>query len=120
MKALPVIVGFGGINAAGRASFHHGYQRMVFDALSAAQQQECEQALSTLMKNGQDIELSRQQVLDGTLIRKIEATYFDVDNAMQHKKITLNKKGEAFSFTISRRDLPATVPAGWQNPLRRR
>lgn len=114
MKALPVIVGFGGINAAGRASFHHGYQRMVFDALSAAQQQECEQALSTLMKNGQDIELSRQQVLDGSLIRKIEATYFDVDNAMQHKRITLNKKGEALSFTISRRDLPATVPAGWQ------
>ena len=30
---LPVIVGFGGVNPAGRLSFHHGYRRMVIEAL---------------------------------------------------------------------------------------
>jgi acetoacetyl-[acyl-carrier protein] synthase len=33
MARLPLIVGFGGINAAGRSSFHHGYRRLVIDAL---------------------------------------------------------------------------------------
>ena len=28
MSRLPVIVGFGGVNAAGRLSAHHGYRRM--------------------------------------------------------------------------------------------
>ncbi|HNF09694.1 MAG TPA: hypothetical protein PLX36_10580, partial [Pseudomonadales bacterium] len=33
MVRLPVIVGFGGINPAGRSSFHHGYRRLVLDVL---------------------------------------------------------------------------------------
>ena len=33
MTALPVIVGMGGINAAGRTSFHQGYRRIVLDSL---------------------------------------------------------------------------------------
>ena len=32
MTALPVIVGMGGINAAGRTSFHQGYRRIVLDS----------------------------------------------------------------------------------------
>ena len=31
--ACPVIVGFGGVNPAGRSSSHHGYRRMVIDEL---------------------------------------------------------------------------------------
>ena len=34
MSKLPVIVGFGGINPAGRGSFHHAYNRLVIDALA--------------------------------------------------------------------------------------
>ena len=45
MANLPVIVGFGGINPAGRSSFHHGYRRLVFDALSA---EKAELTLSSL------------------------------------------------------------------------
>ena len=33
MKPLAVIAGFGGINAAGRSSGHHGYRRSVIDVL---------------------------------------------------------------------------------------
>ena len=35
MQPIPVIVGFGGVNAAGRSSGHHGYRRTVVDALGA-------------------------------------------------------------------------------------
>ena len=31
MTALPVIVGMGGVNAAGRTSFHQGFRRIVID-----------------------------------------------------------------------------------------
>ena len=34
VQRLPVIVGFGGINAAGRASGHHAYARMTHSAQS--------------------------------------------------------------------------------------
>ena len=34
MTALPLIVGMGGVNAAGRTSFHQGYRRIVIDKLS--------------------------------------------------------------------------------------
>ena len=40
MSRLPVIVGFGGYNAAGRSSFHHGFRRMVIESLPAAERQE--------------------------------------------------------------------------------
>ena len=36
MSRLPVIVGFGGYNAAGRSSFHHGFRRIVQESLDAA------------------------------------------------------------------------------------
>ncbi len=39
-QRLPVIVGFGGINAAGRASGHHAYSRLVYSALAQDQQGE--------------------------------------------------------------------------------
>ena len=39
MSRLPIIVGFGGINPAGRSSNHHGYRRLVYGALSESAQQ---------------------------------------------------------------------------------
>ena len=49
MTALPVIVGMGGINAAGRTSFHQGYRRIVLDALNAQDRSETFLGLATLM-----------------------------------------------------------------------
>ena len=98
MSNLPVIVGFGGINAAGRSSFHHAYQRMVFESLNVDRQAETVAGLSTLMNLtrfeggafhsadgrlytlGQIVEALGQKVHQGTLIRRIEAGFFDVDN----------------------------------------
>ena len=49
MTNLPVIVGFGGYNAAGRSSFHHGYRRTVLGSLSPEKQQSTLASLAVLM-----------------------------------------------------------------------
>ncbi len=113
MKALPLIIGFGGINAAGRSSFHHGYMRMVYDALSATQKAECLQSLSVLMQNGGEGNLDEQTILNGTLIRKVEKRYFDVDNVHLQKTIEVQGDKQAFQFLISKKDLPNQPPADW-------
>ena len=77
-QRLPVIVGCGGVNAAGRASGHHAYARMAYSALSAAQRGRTLDALATLMglEGGAQHE---QHILDHTLVRRIEASHFDVN-----------------------------------------
>ena len=50
MSRLPVIVGFGGYNAAGRSSFHHGLRRAVIESLGAATRQETLAGLAVMTK----------------------------------------------------------------------
>ena len=78
-QRLPVIVGMGGINGAGRTSGQHAFHRLVQDALPAAQRERTFAALATLMQleSAQDNE---QYILDHTLIRRIESQHFDVDS----------------------------------------
>ena len=47
--SLPVIVGFGGYNAAGRSSSHQAFRRMVFESLPAPEQQQTVVGLACLM-----------------------------------------------------------------------
>ena len=73
------MVGFGGINPAGRASFHHAYRRLVIDKLDQEKQDGTFASLAKLMRldgNSQDSTV-RQYIKDHTLIRKIEI--FDPD-----------------------------------------
>ena len=94
MTALPVIIVMGGINAAGRTSFHQGYRRIVLNNLDTQARQETFLGLATLMNlvslvNGQlqdlkgntveqnDIEARfGEQIIAGTLIRKIEKEHW--------------------------------------------
>lgn len=130
MNRLPVIVGFGGYNAAGRSSFHHAYRRTVLDSLDQDKQVATLISLATLMglvsyedgryKNEQGEELSalqvaelyRDKIVDGTLIRRIDPSLFDVDNVpgMQDFEI---KNLPKTSFPMRRRDLPSPLPEGW-------
>ena len=133
MTALPVIVGMGGINAAGRTSFHQGYRRIVLDSLAAQARQETFLGLATLMNlvttvNGQledshgnlveqsDIEARfGEQIIAGTLIRKIEKEHFDVDATPWQQKMTLTASDDsAIVFETRRRDLPSPLPSNWQ------
>ncbi len=133
MQALPVIVGFGGFNAAGRSSFYQSYRRMIFDSLSDGEQQKTLLGLACLMQlvtpeetgyrsadgsllsADQVAQTYRQQVLDGTLVRRIEKSYFDVDaTPWQPSMDAKTHAGESMSFTVSKRQLPEIIPRDWR------
>ncbi|MCJ8318934.1 MAG: beta-ketoacyl synthase [Colwellia sp.] len=132
MTALPLIVGMGGVNAAGRTSFHQGYRRIVIDSLNNEARQETFLGLASLMKlvsfeegklidqegnivAKQDIEQRfGQQILDGTLIRKIEKNHFDVDATPWHQKMTLSTSDDQnITFETKRKELPTPLPRTW-------
>jgi len=134
LARLPVIVGFGGINSAGRTSSHQAYRRIVFDLLPSSIQQDVLLDLATITnmaehKNGlwytNDgealdatalIDSIGESLLARTLIRRIHPSLFDVDNVVLHKSMTLhsNHAEEKLSFTIKTRSLPNDRPTNWQ------
>lgn len=112
---LPVITGFGGINPAGRMSFHHAYKRMVIDALGKEDQDRTYASLASLMgvNDPNDAE-SRGYIRDHTLIRRIEL--FDPENVYVQRaaKLRSAKAGAPLSFVMSNRHLPHSIPSEWQ------
>ncbi len=129
---LPVIVGFGGFNAAGRSSFHHGYRRTIIESLNAEDRQQTLVGLATLMKlvtfaDGQYtdtegkqyseeavVETFSEQILNSTLVRKIEKQHMDVDNIHWHKDATIAPaEGEALTFVVKKKQLPEVIPETW-------
>lgn len=132
MSHLPIIVGFGGFSAAGRSSGHHAYRRMVIESLPVQERQETLAGLAVMMglvkfendqytgEAGNTLTLAQIEseygaaVLDGTLIRRIEKTFFDVDAAHWQKNAVLGSGGEPMVFDMRRRDLPEPIPASWQ------
>lgn len=83
---LPVIVGMGGINAAGRTSGHHAYKRMVYQALSKDVMSSTWNDLAHRMGLAEN---QHQSLLDGTLIRQIDI--FDANHVYAHEVIQLEK-----------------------------
>lgn len=109
---LPVIVGFGGYNAAGRSSGFQSYKRMIFESLSAGERSQTVNALSKLMGLP---EADEARVLQGTLVRRIEPWLFDADKTPAARRISLGgDKSSPISFTVNRRDLPNDIPPHWQ------
>jgi acetoacetyl-[acyl-carrier protein] synthase len=131
MTALPLIVGMGGVNAAGRTSFHQGFRRIVIDKLAADTRRDTFVGLATLMNlltfkdgklidnNGQVVEREQveasfgEQILNGTLIRKIEKDHFDPDATHWHQKMTLTPSDHTIRFETLRKQLPFPLPATW-------
>lgn len=131
MIPLPVITGFGGFGAAGRSSGHHAYRRMVIESLSDRDRCETLAGLAVLMKlvrfeggvyiDANDQQYSQQQVveafsdqvLNGTLVRRIESSHFDVDAMHWQKSVTLENE-QAAVFETSKRQLPEPLPSSWQ------
>ena len=132
MSRLPVIVGFGGYNAAGRSSFHHGFRRTVIESLPEAERQETLAGLAVLMKlvkvedgryldaEGQTLQPAEiearfgQQIFDGTLVRRIEKNHLDVDAAHWQKNLTVTgEAGKPFSFITLAKQLPEPLPSDW-------
>ncbi|MBC9252600.1 beta-ketoacyl synthase [Pseudomonas alcaligenes] len=128
MSRLPVIVGFGGYNAAGRSSFHHGFRRIVQESLDAARRQETLAGLAVMMQlvqvvdgqfhslDGQALSLAEiesrhgAEILAGTLVRRIDKRHLDVDAAHWQKNLAISNA----QFTTLRKHLPEPLPASWQ------
>ena len=105
---------------------------MVIEALPAAERQQTLAGLAVLMKlvkvendtyldaddqplSPEDIENRfGQQVLDGTLVRRIEKRYLDVDAAHWQKNLTITgEAGKPFSFITLNKQLPEPLPSDW-------
>ena len=120
MSRLPVIVGFGGINPAGRSSAHQGYRRMVIDRLDREAQDKTFASLASLMnRKGSTSKADRQWILDHTLVRRLETNLFDADAIPLHKRATLSaarkgKQQESISFSLRKNHLPDQLPDNWQ------
>ena len=111
---LPIMVGFGGINPAGRASFNHSYRRLVIDSINKSKQNTTYESLTKLMRleaNSEDLD-TRQYIKDHTLIRKIEI--FDPESVTWQSTATLkDRENGSLTFVIPSKQLPETVPAEW-------
>jgi len=115
LSRLPVIVGFGGINPAGRSSAHHGYRRLVIDNLTADKADRTFASLSALMqRDGAMNDSEKQYILDHTLVRKLETNLFDAGAIRLHKSAQLNATDGPITFTVKQNQLPDSIPPGWK------
>lgn len=133
MAILPVIVGYGGCNAAGRSSFDQSYRRMILESLTAAEREKTLAGLAAMMglahwdgsgfRNAAGAPLERAtvaarfgaEVVDGTLIRRIEPAHFDPDAVFCHRNLTTEPcDGGGMRFRVARRQLPQVLPHGWE------
>ena len=129
-NALPIIVGFGGYNAAGRSSSFQSYRRMILESLTETEQEKTLAGLGCLMgivkrsgdqySNMEGKSLTAKEVarcyrtaiLDGTMVRKIEL--FNPDKVVEHKKIEIcSRDDEEIIFALQKKDLPNPLPDGW-------
>jgi acetoacetyl-[acyl-carrier protein] synthase len=129
---LPVIVGFGGYNAAGRSSFHHGFRRTVIESMDSAARQQTLAGLAVMMKliqvvdgsyyddEGKALSLAEidsrfaEQILASTLVRRIEKQHLDPDAAHWQKTIDISATaGHPLSFITLRKHLPDPLPSDW-------
>ena len=127
MKPLPLIVGFGGINSAGRSSFHHSYKRIIYDSLDNHEKKTTIGSLAVLMglakyKNGKfynesnqvmpksELTILEQKVLEGTLIRTLSASHFNPKEVK--KSLDISAKGNIFN--LKTKTLPSRIPSSWE------
>lgn len=114
MGSLAVIAGFGGINAAGRSSGHHGYRRTILDALDQNLAAATIRSLAGLMGiRGEITAAVRRHILEHTLVRGLEPEILDLAGMTWNCKARLSAERGPLSFEVAQRDLPARLPAGW-------
>lgn len=115
MRALPVITGFGGVNAAGRTGGFQAYRRMVIDVLPEAVAAEAWQDLAALMGKPGPVDAGlREWIAGNTLVRRIGEDLFDTEQIPMNRRLRMQGQGQALSFLLRDTMLPDTLPAGWK------
>lgn len=113
MTPLPLIVGFGGINAAGRSSDHQAFRRLIMDALSSSEKARTIDQVGALIGMGTETstnEAQAQHILENTLIRKIHPDWFNPDQMPLHR---LGHTKQPTSVWLGPLQAPNPLPAGW-------
>jgi acetoacetyl-[acyl-carrier protein] synthase len=137
---LPVIVGMGGVNAAGRTSGFQSFRRMVLDILPEEDQTQTIVGLAVMMglvsaegeHHYRDAEageagdlLTESEVVmqfgdavrAGTLVRRVESNHFDVDALHWQSNGTFIPDPEQHTgeiqFVMARNQLPDLLPDNW-------
>ncbi|NQY38960.1 MAG: beta-ketoacyl synthase [Henriciella sp.] len=133
---LPVIVSMGGVNAAGRTSGFQSFRRMIIETLSAEERQSTIAGLAVMMgltktddgetyrcEDGSELDQAgvaarfEDDVLSGTLVRRVEQSHFDVDALYWQSNATLQSDGggnEApLEFVVAKDKLPKPLPESW-------
>ena len=126
---LPVIIGFGGVGAAGRSSFHHAYDRTIWGSLDDTRQRTTVTALAAMMNlaferggqlwrptsrtaaAGNAYDALAAEVLAGTLIRHLEGNHFDPDRIPGNTLLGLG--AEPSPLIVNLASIPDPVPTGW-------
>ena len=112
---LPVIVGCGGVNSAGRVSFNNSYRRMVIDSLPNAKRDATYLSLAQMMgldPGSSHEESQRTYMRDHTLVRRIEL--FDPNKVYWQSNAHLKSTdSQAISFVLAKRQLPTEIPTSW-------
>ena len=137
---LPIIVGMGGVNAAGRTSDFQSFRRLVIDVLPEEERQRTLVGLAVMMglvssageshyrdmAAGEASELLTgtevaaqysERVMAGTLVRRVEPRYFDVDALHWQSRASLganpNEPTGAMQFVLASKQLPSKLPDNW-------
>ncbi len=132
LSHLPVIVGMGGVNPAGRTSGHQAFRRTVLDVLPEAQQANTLLGLAALMRlasrdaderwhdaSGQLLDAqtlvaqTRDHILNHTLIRRNEDPRFGAEGIPGNRRASLALE-TPLTFRLRRRELPDDLPPTWQ------
>jgi acetoacetyl-[acyl-carrier protein] synthase len=134
LSNLPVIIGFGGVNAAGRTSSHHGYRRLIADHLDTQSKLDTVTDLATLTNKatfsnglyyltGQTQGLTQAQLADqlteevhnATLIRPIRPEAYDIYQLVLNKAAQIKpSSGDCTCIRMRKRHLPTCLPDNWQ------
>lgn len=133
MTRLPVIIGFGGVSAAGRSSGHHAYRRTVLDSLPGATRNHTLLALAAMMglvrhtadgyvtADGNPVAVSEiparfeTHIRAHTLIRRLEPQYFDADRMPVQMNLQVGPADTGTTVVAVRgEDVPDPLPAGWR------
>ncbi len=115
MQRLPVIVGLGGVNPAGRISFHHAYRRTVIDALAKNDVDDTYASLAGLMNIDEPSTDAavRDHINDNTLIRRVDCFDPDAIHIQRSAKLQPSDGNSHVTFTLSARHRPETLPDNW-------
>jgi acetoacetyl-[acyl-carrier protein] synthase len=132
MSRLPIIVGFGGINPAGRSSNHHGYRRLVYGALPESSQYKTLASIAALtgkLKKSASGWLDEhdqivnpesylaehsEELLGNTLIRELGDNLFDPQRIYHQNSAALSAADDSsLSFRIKTKNLSSPLPSNW-------